>query len=144
MLSRKLLLASFFVIPALLIGCGTEEKGKKASMRAEEPVPASSEDIFLYRAIGTSYLCNALSADIEFPKAVGIAAATYVQLLKGKHGGLVESAGDNQLTNKQLFSGAEFQVVTGALQNCAKKVPDDVKEKVEKAIENQSEMMKEN
>ncbi len=102
-----------------------------------KPKPASDQQIFLYRGIGASYVCNASAAGIEFPKAVGVAAATYAQLLNGRHGGRVAAAGKKQLTNKQLFAGAEFQIITGALQYCPKDVPTDIKEKVEKAIETQ-------
>jgi len=99
--------------------------------------PASDRDIFLYRGMGSSYVCNARTAGVEFPKAVGIAAATYVQLLNGRHGGLVASTGNKKLTNEQLFSGAEFQIITGALQFCPDKVPADVKSKVEAALKKQ-------
>ena len=100
---------------------------------------ATKEEIFLYRGIGASFLCNARSAEVDFPKAVGIAAATYAQVLNGRHGGVVASAGDKKLTNKQLFAGAEFQIITGALQYCPKQVPDDVKEKVQEAMDSQGE-----
>ena len=99
--------------------------------------PATDGDIFLYRGMGSSYVCNARTAGVEFPKAVGIAAATYVQLLNGRHGGLVASTGNKKLTNEQLFSGAEFQIITGALQFCPDKVPADVKTKVEEALKKQ-------
>jgi hypothetical protein len=84
--------------------------------------------------MGSSYVCNARTAGIEFPKAVGIAAATYVQLLNGRHGGMVASTGNKKLTNEQLFAGAEFQIITGAMQFCPDKVPADVKTKVEEAL----------
>ena len=96
--------------------------------------PASNEDVFLYRGMGSSFVCNARTAKIEFPKAVGVAAATYVQLLNGRHGGLVASTGSKKLTNEQLFAGAEFQIITGAMEFCPDKVPADVKTKVEKAV----------
>ena len=104
---------------------------------ANKQAPATDDDIFLYRGIGASFLCNARSAGVEFPKAVGVAAATYAQVLNGRHGGFVVSAGDKKLTNKQLFSGAEFQIITGALTYCPKQVPDDVKAKVQEAIDKQ-------
>ena len=50
-----------------------------------------------------------LLEEVEFPKAVGIAAATYTQLLNGRHGGKIEQTGGEKLTNKQLFAGAEFR-----------------------------------
>ena len=101
---------------------------------ATDSKSASNDDIFLYSGIGSSYVCNARAAGIEFPKAVGIAAATYVQVLNGRHGGQVASAGNEKLSNEQLFAGAEFQVITGALQYCPKDVPTDVKSRVEEAI----------
>ena len=97
--------------------------------------PATNEDIYLYRGISASYVCNARASGIRFPKAVGIAAQTYAQLINGRHGGKVESVGKNRLTNKQIFTGAEFQIVTGALQFCPKEVPRKVKRKVQDAID---------
>ena len=87
--------------------------------------------------MGSSFVCNARTAGIEFPKAVGVAAATYVQLLNGRHGGKVASTGNKKLTNEQLFAGAEFQIITGAMQFCPDKVPADVKTKVEEALKKQ-------
>tara|TARA_Y100001968_G_C19264045_1_gene670732 strand:+ start:549 stop:986 length:438 start_codon:yes stop_codon:yes gene_type:complete len=96
--------------------------------------PASREDIYLYRGLGASYFCNARASKIEFTKSIGIAAATYVQVLNGRHDGFVESAGTNKLTNKQLFNGAEFQILSAALEYCPKEVPRKVKKKLEDAI----------
>ncbi len=125
----------------VLIGCkgsnpprGRLDPSKDAT---NKQAPASDEDVYLYRGMGASYLCNARAAGVEFPKAVGIAASTYAQVLNGRHGGVVASAGDKKLTNKQLFAGAEFQVITGALQYCPNEVPEDVKTKVQEAIEKQ-------
>ncbi len=84
--------------------------------------------------MGSSYVCNARAAGIEFPKAVGVAAATYTQVLNGRHGGKVESAGKKKLSNKQLFTGAEIQVITGAIEFCPDQVPKDIVKKVEDAL----------
>ena len=129
----------FLLGPLVIAGCSSKpgEEGSKASKNSESIKPASDEDIYLYRGIGASYLCNARSAEIEFPKAVGIAAATYSQILNGRHGGFVASAGKDKLTNKQLFAGAEFQIISAALQYCPKAVPEDAKTKVMEAIEKQ-------
>ena len=129
------------LVPVVIAGCRAskppESSLKPSEAETNKQSPANDDDIFLYRGIGASFLCNARSAGVEFPKAVGIAAATYAQVLNGRHGGFVSSAGDNKLTNKQLFAGAEFQVITGALQYCPKEVPDDVKAKVQEAIDKQ-------
>ena len=104
--------------------------------------PASQEDVFLYRGLGASYICNARVAGVDFPKAAWIAAATYAQVLNGRHGGYVASVGKKKLTEKQLFAGAEFQTITGALQYCPKEVPIDVKNKINSAIKKENKSRK--
>ena len=84
--------------------------------------------------MGASYLCIASKAGIEFQKAVGVATATYVQVIEGKHGGLVKELGNKKLERKNLFAGAEFQIVTTALQYCPDSVPNDVSKKVNKIL----------
>ncbi len=121
-------------IPFLLIACSSTDDADAGSKKT---VAATDEDIYLYRGIGSSYVCNARNAGLEFPKAVGIAAASYTQLLNGRHGGKIAAVGNKRLTNKQLFTGAEFQIITGAIQYCSKHVPKDVQAKVKNAIEGQ-------
>ena len=101
----------------------------------KELVPATEKDLYLYKGMGASYLCIASKAGIEFPKAVGVATATYVQVIEGKHGGLVKELGNKKLDRKKLFAGAEFQIVTTALQYCPDSVPKDISKKVNKIIE---------
>ena len=84
--------------------------------------------------MGASYLCIASKAGIEFPKAVGIATATYVQVIEGKHGGLVKELGDKKLEREKLFAGAEFQIVSTAIQYCPDSVPKEVTKKVKKIL----------
>jgi hypothetical protein len=130
---RLVLAAPLLISPLALVGPSALAQGAGNA----DAKPATNEDVFLYRGMGSSYVCNARVAGVEFPKAVGIAAATYVQILNGRHGGQVASAGNKKLTNEQLFAGAEFQIITGALQFCPKEVPADVKEKVEEALKKQ-------
>ena len=105
-------------------------------LKAEKQlVPASEKDLYLYKGMGASYLCIASKAGIEFSKAVGVATATYVQVIEGKHGGLIKELGNKKLERKKLFSGAEFQIVTTALQYCPDSIPKDVSKKVNKIIE---------
>ena len=95
---------------------------------------ATEEDLYLYKGMGASYLCIASKAGIEFPKAVGVATATYVQVIEGKHGGLVKEIGNKKLERDKLFAGAEFQIVTTAIQYCPDSVPKEVTKKVNKII----------
>tara|TARA_Y100000589_G_scaffold325228_1_gene362788 strand:+ start:662 stop:1114 length:453 start_codon:yes stop_codon:yes gene_type:complete len=106
--------------------------------------PANQEDLFLYKGMGASYLCIASKAGIEFPKAVGVATATYVQVLEGKHGGLIKELGDVKLEREKLFAGAEFQIVDTALQYCPDSIPKDVTKKVKKIINDNQSLKKNN
>ena len=96
--------------------------------------PATEQDLYLYKGMGASYLCIASKAGIEFPKALGVATATYVQVVEGKHGGAVKELGDDKLEREKLFAGAEFQIVTTAIQYCPDSVPKEVTKKVTKII----------
>ena len=103
--------------------------------KADKKLQAASEqDLYLYRGMGASYLCIASKAGIEFPKAVGVATATYVQVIEGKHGGLVKELGDKKLETEKLFAGAEFQIVTTAIQYCPDSVPKEVTKKVNRIL----------
>ena len=95
---------------------------------------ATEQDLYLYKGMGASYLCIASKAGIEFPKAVGVATATYVQVIEGKHGGMVKELGDEKLEREKLFAGAEFQIVTTAIQYCPDSVPKEVTKKVNKIL----------
>ena len=106
-------------------------KGIKAE---DKLLPATEKDLFLYKGMGASYLCIASKAGIEFPKAVGVASATYVQVIEGKHGGLIKDLGNKKLNREKLFSGAEFQIVTTAIQYCPDSVPKKVRKKVNKIL----------
>ena len=100
--------------------------------------PAMEEDLYLYKGMGASYLCIASKAGIDFPKAIGVATATYVQVLEGKHGGLIKELGDTKLEREKLFVGAEFQIIETALKYCPDSIPEDVTKKVnEILIDNQ-------
>ena len=104
-------------------------------IKAEKKLLAATEkDLYLYKGMGASYLCIASKAGIEFPKAVGVATATYVQVIEGKHGGLVKELVNKKLEREKLFAGAEFQIVTTAIQYCPDSVPKDVVKKVKKIL----------
>ena len=96
--------------------------------------PAEEEDLYLYKGMGASYLCIASKAGIDFPKAIGVATATYVQVLEGKHGGLIKELGDTKLEREKLFVGAEFQIVETALKYCPDSIPKDVTKKVNEIL----------
>ena len=96
--------------------------------------PAVEEDLYLYKGMGASYLCIASKAGIDFPKAIGVATATYVQVLEGKHGGLIKELGNTKIDRNKLFAGAEFQIIETALKYCPESIPEDVIKKVNKIL----------
>ena len=60
-------------------------------IKAEKNLIAASEkDLFLYRQMGASYLCIASKAEVDFNKGLGIASATFTNVIVGKHGGAIE------------------------------------------------------
>ena len=95
---------------------------------------ATEQDLYLYKGMGASYLCIATKAGIEFSKAIGVATATYVQVIEGKHGGLVKEIGDEKLERNKLFAGAEFQIVTTAIQYCPDNIPKEVTSKINEIL----------
>ena len=92
--------------------------------------PAREEDLFLYRAIGATYICVAREVDIEFSKASAIAAITYVNLIEGKHGGKLEGFPDKEFSRKELVLGANNQLVPAAVEYCPDKIPKETKKQV--------------
>ena len=128
-LSGKFLrIISFSLIPlSLLMDVNFRNNEVLANKKL---IPADDEDLYLYKGMGASYLCIAEKAGVEFPKALGVATATYVQVLEGKHGGLIKELGDTKLERKQLFAGAEFQIVSTAMNYCPDSIPKDVSQKV--------------
>ena len=131
--SKKYL--KFLTFPILFYLAFFEINILNKEIKAEKKLLAASEqDLYLYKGMGASYLCIASKAGIAFPKAVGIATATYVQVIEGKHGGKVKELGNEKLEREKLFAGAEFQIVTTAMQYCKDSVPKDVIKKVNKIL----------
>ena len=133
MFSRKFV--NLITLPIFIFLSIFDVKISNKEIKAEKKsVPATEKDLYLYKGMGASYLCIASKAGIEFPKAVGVATATYVQVIEGKHGGLVKELGNKKLEREKLFAGAEFQIVTTALQYCPDSVPKNVSRKVDKIL----------
>ena len=108
---------------------------KVGTQTASKVIGADEKDLFLYRAMGSSYLCIALNTGIEFPKALGVASGTFVQAIEGKHGGIVKELGNKKLERKKIFNGATYQIVATAIKYCPDSIPIEVRRKLRK-IEN--------
>ena len=104
-------------------------------IKAEKNLIAASEkDLFLYRQMGASYLCIASKADVDFKKGLGIASATFANVIIGKHGGAIKELGNEKLDKKKLYNAGTFQIVGSALNICPESIPDKIKKDYEKRL----------
>ena len=96
--------------------------------KAQENLSAATEkDLFLYRQMGASYLCIASKAEVDFNKGLGIASATFANVIIGKHGGVIKDLGNEKLDEKRLYNAATFQIVGSALNICPESIPIEIK-----------------
>jgi hypothetical protein len=138
---KTILAISVFASSILLSSCGSSIKSEsnptKISAEKKEVsfIPASDEDIFLYRQIGISYLCMARQIEVEFPKAISLAAKNYALLISSRHGGLIKELGKDKIPDKNIYNGAILQLLDGAMKNCPDMVPEEDKKKFLKTVE---------
>ena len=97
-------------------------------------IAATEEDLFLYRQMGASYLCIASKADVDFNKGLGIASATFANVIIGKHGGAIRELGNEKLDDKKLYNAGTFQIVGSALNICPESIPKNIKNDYEKRL----------
>ena len=97
-------------------------------------IAASEEDLFLYRQMGASYLCIASKAEVDFKKGLGIASATFANVIIGKHGGAIKELGNEKLDEKKLYNAGTFQIVGSALNICPESIPKNIKNDYEKRL----------
>ena len=104
-------------------------------IKAEKNLIAASEkDLFLYRQMGASYLCIASKAEVDFKKGLGIASATFANVIIGKHGGVIKELGNEKLDEKRLYNAGTFQIVGSALNICPESIPNNIKNDYEKRL----------
>ena len=104
-------------------------------IKAEKNLIAASEkDLFLYRQMGASYLCIASKAEVDFKKGLGIASATFANVIIGKHGGAIEELGSKKLDEKKLYNAGTIQIVGSALNICPESIPKKIKIDYEKRL----------
>ena len=127
----KLLSIISFIIPFIIFEINTIDKQIKAEKNL---IAASEKDLFLYRQMGASYLCIASRAEVDFNKGLGIASATFANVIIGKHGGAIEELGNEKLDEKRLYNAGTFQIVGSALKICPESIPEKIKSDYEKKI----------
>ena len=138
---KTILAISVFAASIFLSSCSSSIKSEsnptKISVEKKEVtfIPATDEDIFLYRQIGISYLCMARQIEVEFPKAISLAAKNYALLISSRHGGLIKELGKDKIPDKNIYNGAILQLLDGAMKNCPDMVPEEDKKKFLKTVE---------
>ena len=131
--SKKIL--NFFSFPILLYLIFFDINIFNKEIKSEQKLLAATEkDLFLYRQMGASYLCISSKANVDFNKGLGIASATFANVITGKHGGLVKELGDKKIDQKRLYNAGTFQIVASALNICPDIIPKDVKSDYEKQL----------
>ena len=104
-------------------------------VKAEKSLIAATEkDLFLYRQMGASSLCIASKAEVDFSKGLGIASATFANVIVGKHGGVIKELGKEKIDEKRLYNSGTFQIVGSALNICPESIPNDIKNDYEKRL----------
>ena len=125
------LLSIGFIISFSLCEINTTNKQIKAEKNF---IAASEKDLFLYRQMGASYLCIASKAEVDFNKGLGIASATFANVIIGKHGGAIKELGNKKLDQKKLYNAGTFQIVGSALNICPESIPKNIKNDYEKRL----------
>ena len=119
------------IIPFIVFESNTINKQIKAE---EISIAASEQDLFLYRQMGASYLCISSRAKVDFNKGLGIASATFANVIIGKHGGAIKELGSKKLDEKRLYNAGTFQIVGSALNICPESIPKNIKNDYEKRL----------
>ena len=131
------LLSLGLVIPLSLLINNTPNNQIKAENKL---IAATEKDLFLYKQMGASYLCIASKAEVDFNKGLGIASATFANVIIGKHGGFIKELGNEKLDEKKLYNAGTFQIVGSALNICPENIPNNIKNDYEKRLK---QLMKE-
>ena len=124
---------SFISLPIFLFLTLFEVNFLNKRILAEKKLSAATEeDLFLYRQMAASYLCIASKAEVDFNKGLGIASATFTNVIIGKHGGIIKEIGKEKLDEKRLYNAGTFQIVGSALKICPESIPKEIKKDYEK------------
>ena len=119
------------ILPLTLFEVITNNKQIKAEQNL---IAATEKDLFLYRQMGASYLCIASKAEVDFKKGLGIASATFANVIIGKHDGLIKELGDEKLNQKRLYNAGSFQILGSAINICPESIPKKIKNDYKKKL----------
>ena len=129
-----------FIVISLILPFTLFELNKvNRQIKAEKSTTAATDkDLDLYHGMGVSYLCNATRKgyDMDFSKILNVASATFVSVVKQKHGGIIlEKNKEEKVNLRTLQYLVTLNLTKSALDSC----PDNVPEKIKKEYEIESE-----
>ena len=103
---------------------------------ANTKLPASQEDIFLYKQMGASYLCKSINdkIDFDFKKAFAVSTYTFAEVIYSKHGNLIKEAGKEKLTMERVLYIGEIEILNSAIKICPKQIPSNIKKEFKKTL----------
>ena len=140
--NMNLKISKIFAIPIILLSLLFDTNNEFNNVNANvKNSPANKNDLDLYHGMGVSFLCNATRKgfDLDFPKTLNVASATFASVVSQKHGGkIIERKKEQTVDIKQLQFIASLQLVESALNIC----PDNVPEKIEKQFKIETERLK--
>ena len=135
-------ISKIFAIPIILLSLSFDTNNEFNNVNANvKNSPANKNDLDLYHGMGVSFLCNATRKgfDLDFPKTLNVASATFASVVSQKHGGkIIEKKKEQTVDMQQLQFIASLQLVESALQVC----PGNVPEKIEKQFKIETERLK--
>jgi len=125
-------------IPLLLYLIFCEINILNKRLYANTKPPASKEDVFLYKQMGASFLCKSINdkIDFDFNKAFAVSTYTFAEVIFSKHGNLIQEAGKEKLKTQRVLYIGEIEILNSAIQICPKQIPNDVKKRFEKTLNN--------
>ena len=119
------------IIPFIYFEINSLNKQIKAEKNL---IAATEKDLFLYRQMGASYLCIASKAEVDFKKGLGIASATFANVIIGKHGGAIKELGNDKIDEKKLYNAGTFQIVGSSLNICPESIPKKIQDDYQKRL----------
>ena len=133
---RKKKFLNLFNIPLLFFLTICEINFLNKRLYANSQLPASQEDVFLYKQMGASFLCKSVNnkIDFDFNKALAVSTYTFAEVIFSKHGNLIQEAGKEKLTTQRVLYIGEIEILNSAIKICPKEIPNDVKKRFKETL----------
>ena len=133
---RKNKFLNLFNIPLLFFLTICEINFLNKRLYANSQLPASQEDVFLYKQMGASFLCKSVNnkIDFDFNKALAVSTYTFAEVIFSKHGNLIQEAGKEKLTTQRVLYIGEIEILNSAIKICPKEIPNDVKKRFKETL----------